>query len=84
VVLFFLEESTPSDDIASEGVLGHIHPEGSPRRRAKARSPGIPDRPRQSVSSLVIGELAGRLPQHFEALRAHHLDQRRYMFRVQA
>jgi fructoselysine 6-phosphate deglycase len=45
--------------------------------------PGIPDELRQDVSPLVIGELAGRLAQHFEALRGHHLDQRRYMFRVQ-
>jgi fructoselysine 6-phosphate deglycase len=45
--------------------------------------PGIPAEVRQDVSALVIGDLAGRLAQHFEAVRGHHLDQRRYMFRVQ-
>ncbi len=45
--------------------------------------PGVPAELRQDVSALVIGELAGRLAQHFEAVRGHHLDQRRYMFRVQ-
>jgi fructoselysine-6-phosphate deglycase len=45
--------------------------------------PGIPDEQREDVSALIIAELAGRLAQHFEAVRGHHLDQRRYMFRVQ-
>ncbi|HYO33735.1 MAG TPA: SIS domain-containing protein [Nocardioidaceae bacterium] len=45
--------------------------------------PGIPEELRGDVSTLVIAELAGRLAQHFEAVRGHHLDQRRYMFRVQ-
>jgi fructoselysine 6-phosphate deglycase len=44
--------------------------------------PGIPAEVRGDVSALVIGELANRLAQHFEAARGHHLDQRRYMFRV--
>lgn len=45
--------------------------------------PGVPADLRSDVSPLVVGELAGRLAQHFEAVRGHHLDQRRYMFRVQ-
>ena len=45
--------------------------------------PGVPTELRGDVSPLVVGELAGRLAQHFEAVRGHHLDQRRYMFRVQ-
>jgi fructoselysine-6-P-deglycase FrlB-like protein len=44
--------------------------------------PGVPAELRQDVSPLVIGELSHRLAQHFEAARGHHLDQRRYMFRV--
>jgi fructoselysine 6-phosphate deglycase len=44
--------------------------------------PGVPAELRQDVSPLAIGEIAGRLAQHFEAVRGHHLDQRRYMFRV--
>jgi fructoselysine-6-P-deglycase FrlB-like protein len=44
--------------------------------------PGIPEELRGDVSPLVVGELATRLAQHFEAARGHHLDQRRYMFRV--
>ncbi len=45
--------------------------------------PGVPAEVRGDVSSLVLYDLAGRLAQHFEAARGHHLDQRRYMFRVQ-
>jgi fructoselysine-6-P-deglycase FrlB-like protein len=45
--------------------------------------PGVPAELRGDLSPLVLGELAGRLAQHFEAVRGHHLDQRRYMFRVQ-
>jgi fructoselysine 6-phosphate deglycase len=45
--------------------------------------PGVPVEVRGDVSSLVLYDLAGRLAQHFEAARGHHLDQRRYMFRVQ-
>ena len=45
--------------------------------------PGVPAEARADVSPLVVGELAGRLAQHFESVRGHHLDQRRYMFRVQ-
>jgi fructoselysine-6-P-deglycase FrlB-like protein len=44
--------------------------------------PGVPTELRPDISPLVIGELANRLAQHFEAVRGHHLDQRRYMFRV--
>lgn len=44
--------------------------------------PGVPAELRGDVSPLVVGELANRLSQHFEAARGHHLDQRRYMFRV--
>jgi fructoselysine 6-phosphate deglycase len=45
--------------------------------------PGVPAEVRGDMSSLVLYDLAGRLAQHFEAARGHHLDQRRYMFRVQ-
>jgi fructoselysine 6-phosphate deglycase len=45
--------------------------------------PGVPTEVRGEVASLVLYDLAGRLAQHFEAARGHHLDQRRYMFRVQ-
>jgi fructoselysine-6-P-deglycase FrlB-like protein len=45
--------------------------------------PGIPEDLRGDLSPLVVGELATRLAQHFEAVRGHHLEQRRYMFRVE-
>jgi fructoselysine 6-phosphate deglycase len=45
--------------------------------------PGIPAEARGDVASLVLYDIAGRLAQQFEAVRGHHLDQRRYMFRVQ-
>jgi hypothetical protein len=44
----------------------------------------MPAQPRQYVSPLVVGDLAGRPAEHLEALRGHHLDQRRYMVRFQA
>lgn len=57
---------------------------------AKARSvdvrdldlPGIPTSMRAVVSPVVIGALANRLAQHYEAARDHDLDLRRYMFKV--
>lgn len=45
--------------------------------------PGIPPALRPDISPLVIGELTGRLAQQLESVRGHHLDQRRYMFRVE-
>lgn len=45
--------------------------------------PGVPAEVRGDLSPLVHYDLATRLAQHFEAVRGHHLDQRRYMFRVQ-
>lgn len=45
--------------------------------------PGVPAALRPDISPLVIGELTGRLAQQLEAVRGHHLDQRRYMFRVE-
>lgn len=45
--------------------------------------PGVPQELRQDVSAIVVGEVTGRLAQHLEAVRGHHLDQRRYMFRVE-
>jgi fructoselysine 6-phosphate deglycase len=44
--------------------------------------PGIPSGFRGDVSGIVVGALANRLAQHYEALRGHDLEQRRYMFKV--
>ncbi len=44
--------------------------------------PGIPAQLRGDVSPIVIGALANRLAQHYEAVRGHDLDTRRYMFKV--
>jgi fructoselysine 6-phosphate deglycase len=44
--------------------------------------PGVPDALRADFSPLVIGALANRLAQHYESLRGHDLETRRYMFKV--
>ncbi|MDP9221543.1 MAG: SIS domain-containing protein [Actinomycetota bacterium] len=44
--------------------------------------PGIPAGFRGDVSGIVVGALANRLAQHYEALRGHDLEQRHYMFKV--
>jgi fructoselysine 6-phosphate deglycase len=43
---------------------------------------GIPKEFRGDVSGIVVGALANRLAQHYEALRGHDLEQRHYMFKV--
>ena len=45
--------------------------------------PGIPRALRGDVSPLAVAILMGRLARHYEALRGHDLDQRRYMFKVE-
>ncbi len=44
--------------------------------------PGVPAERRGDVTGIVIGALANRLAQHYEAVRGHDLEQRRYMFKV--
>jgi fructoselysine 6-phosphate deglycase len=44
--------------------------------------PGISKEFRGDVSGVVVGALANRLAQHYEALRGHDLEQRHYMFKV--
>jgi fructoselysine-6-P-deglycase FrlB-like protein len=38
---------------------------------------------RGEVSPLVVGALANRLAQQYEAVRGHDLETRRYMFKVE-
>jgi fructoselysine 6-phosphate deglycase len=45
--------------------------------------PGIPAGLRADVSPIVVAALANRLAQHYEAVRGHDLEQRRYMFKVE-
>ncbi len=45
--------------------------------------PGVPESVRGDVSPIVVGALANRLAQHYEAVRGHDLEQRRYMFKVE-
>jgi fructoselysine-6-P-deglycase FrlB-like protein len=45
--------------------------------------PGIPDRYRGLVSPLVLSAITTRLAAHFAAVRAHPLETRRYMFKVE-
>lgn len=44
--------------------------------------PGIAADMRPVVSALVLARVIGRLAKHYEAVRGHSLDQRRYMFRT--
>ncbi len=44
--------------------------------------PGVADELRPDLSPLVVGALASRLAQHYEAVRDHDLEQRHYMFKV--
>ncbi len=44
--------------------------------------PGVPAAVRPDVSPIVVGALANRLAQHYEAVRGHDLETRRYMFKV--
>lgn len=44
--------------------------------------PGIPAELRGDVTGIVAGALANRLAQHYESVRGHDLEQRRYMFKV--
>jgi fructoselysine 6-phosphate deglycase len=45
--------------------------------------PGVPADVRADVSPIVVGALANRLAQHYEAVRGHDLETRRYMFKVE-
>ncbi len=45
--------------------------------------PGVPAEVRGQVSPIVVAALANRLSQHYEHLRQHSLDTRRYMFKVE-
>jgi fructoselysine 6-phosphate deglycase len=45
--------------------------------------PGIPPAYRGEVGPLVLGALASRIAQHFEAVTGHDLNTRRYMFKVE-
>lgn len=45
--------------------------------------PGIPESVRGQVSPIVVGALANRLAQHYESVRGHDLETRRYMFKVE-
>ena len=44
--------------------------------------PGVSDALRGDISPLVIDALANRLAQHYESVRGHDLETRRYMFKV--
>ena len=45
--------------------------------------PGVPADMRPLVSPLAVAAVIGRLAKHYEAVRGHSLEQRRYMFRVE-
>ena len=45
--------------------------------------PGIPESVRGAISPIVVGALANRLAQHYESVRGHDLETRRYMFKVE-
>lgn len=50
---------------------------------AKLELPGIPKPMRADASPLLVALLMGRIAKHYEAVRGHDLEQRRYMFKVE-
>jgi len=50
---------------------------------AELSLPGIPQELRGDVSPLAVAILMGRLAKHYESVRGHDLEQRRYMFQVE-
>jgi len=50
---------------------------------AELELPGIPQQLRADLSPIVVAALANRLSQHYEAVRGHDLETRRYMFKVE-
>ncbi|MBQ1122861.1 SIS domain-containing protein [Streptomyces sp. B15] len=44
--------------------------------------PGVPEELRGEISPIALNTLASRLAHHYEAVRGHDLDKRRYMFQV--
>ncbi len=50
---------------------------------AELALPGIPEAHRGEVGPLVLGALASRIAQHFEAVTGHDLNTRRYMHKVE-
>jgi fructoselysine 6-phosphate deglycase len=50
---------------------------------AELALPGIPETYRGEVGPLVLGALASRIAQHFEAVTGHDLNTRRYMHKVE-
>jgi fructoselysine-6-P-deglycase FrlB-like protein len=49
---------------------------------AELELPGVPAALRPDLSPIVVAALANRLAQHYEAVRGHDLETRRYMFKV--
>lgn len=45
--------------------------------------PGVPDELRGEITPIALNTIVSRLAHHYEAVRAHDLDQRRYMFQVE-
>jgi len=45
--------------------------------------PGVPDAARAEVAPIALGAIVSRLAKHFESVRGHDLELRRYMFKVE-
>jgi fructoselysine 6-phosphate deglycase len=83
VVLFLGEDATRPMGERAKAFLDTYTRKAHYIDIAKLSLPGVPAELRGDVSALVLYDVTTRLAQHFEAARGHHLDQRRYMFRVQ-
>ncbi len=55
---------------------------GGAVRSGELTLPGLSAEGRSIVSPLILAKVIGRLAKHYEAVRGHSLDQRRYMFRT--
>lgn len=45
--------------------------------------PGVPEAVRGEVAPIALGAIVSRLAKHFESVRGHDLELRRYMFKVE-
>ena len=45
--------------------------------------PGVPQGARAEVAPIALGAIVSRLAKHFESVRGHDLELRRYMFQVE-
>jgi fructoselysine 6-phosphate deglycase len=82
VILFLGEEPTRPIDMRAKSFLQKYTRKGWYVDAADLELPGIEASMRPFVSTFALSALVSRLAEHFEAVRGHSLETRRYMFKV--